>query len=84
VRTLVQDTIVGLPMRALKDDIRDAIARGVFPDTNIDLLAAAFYGTGYEIGRLMVEKPGIPPETATEFATTLLTGGLSAFRKPGT
>lgn len=79
VRSLFKDTIVGLPMRALKEDIRDAIKRGVFPTVDVDMLAAAFYGTGFEIGRLMVERPGTDPDTAAGFATTLLTAGLPAF-----
>jgi AcrR family transcriptional regulator len=83
VRSLFRDTIIGVPMRALKDDIRDAIRRGVFPDTDVNLLAAAFYGTAFEIGRVLVEQPGTTPEAAAEFATTLLAngvGGLSSGR----
>ena len=82
VRSQFKDTIVGLPMRALKEDIREAVARGVFPRVDVDLLAAAFYGAGYEIGRLIVEQPGADPEAAAEFATTLLAGGLKAFSEP--
>lgn len=78
-RTLFQDTVVGIPMRALKADIRDAIARGVFPSTDVDLLASAFYGTGFEISRLMMEQPSIAADAAADFATTLLTRGLPAF-----
>jgi AcrR family transcriptional regulator len=78
VRSLFKDTIVGLPMRALKDDIREAVARGIFPRIDVDLLAAAFYGIGFELGRLLVEQPGTDPQAAAEFATTLLAGGLKA------
>ena len=79
VRSLFRDTILGVPMRALKEDIRDAIRRGVFPDLDVNLLAASFYGIGYEVGRVLVEQPGTTPEAAAEFATTLLTSGVRAF-----
>jgi AcrR family transcriptional regulator len=79
VRSLFRDTVVGVPMRALRDDIRDAIRRGVFPEVDVKLLAASFYGIGYEIGRVVVEQPGTSAEAAAEFASTLLTSGLGAF-----
>ena len=79
VRSLFRDTVIGVPMRALKEDIRDAIRRGVFPETDVNLLAASFYGTAFEIGRVLVEQPGTSAEAAAEFATTLLTSGVRAF-----
>jgi len=76
VRSLFRDTVIGAPMRALKDDLRDAIRRGVFPDTDVNMLAAAFYGTAFELGRVLVEQPGVTAEAAAEFATSLLTNGV--------
>jgi AcrR family transcriptional regulator len=78
VRSLFRDTVIGMPMRAMKEDIRDAIRRGVFPDVDVNLLAAAFYGTAFEVGRVLVEHPGTSPDSAAEFATTLLTSGVRA------
>lgn len=77
VRSLFRDAVIGVPMRALREDIRDAIRRGVFPETEVNLLAASFYGTAFEIGRVMVEQPGTTPEAAAEFATALLTSGVA-------
>jgi AcrR family transcriptional regulator len=78
VRSLFRDTVIGAPMRALKEDLRDAIRRGVFPDTNVNMLAAAFYGTAFELGRVLVEQPGGTAEATAEFATSLLTNGVRA------
>ncbi len=78
VRSLFRDTVIGAPMRALKEDLRDAIRRGVFPDTDVNMLAAAFYGTAFELGRVLVEQPGVTAETAAAFATSLLTNGVRA------
>jgi AcrR family transcriptional regulator len=79
VRTLFRDTVIGAPMRLLKEDLRDAVRRGVFPDIDVNLLAASFYGIAFEIGRVLVELPGTTPEAAAEFAVTLLTNGVRAF-----
>jgi hypothetical protein len=40
------------------------------------MLAAAFYGTAFELGRVLVEQPGVTAEAAAEFATSLLTNGV--------
>lgn len=79
VRSLFRDTVIGAPMRALREDIRDAIRRGVFPEVDVNLLAASFYGTAFEIGRVLVEQSGTTPEAAAEFATTLLSNGVAGF-----
>jgi len=78
VRSIFRETMLRVPMRTLKADLRDAISRGIFPELNIDLLAAAFYGVAFEIGRVIITRPTISAETATEFATKMLYGGLQA------
>jgi hypothetical protein len=80
VRSLFKDTVMGIPLRSLKKDIREAVKRGVFPEVDVDLLAAAFYGAGFEIGRLIVERPGMDPEQAAQFTSRLLTQGLPLAR----
>jgi AcrR family transcriptional regulator len=76
VRSLFRDTVIGAPMRALREDLGDGVRRGVIPDADVNLLAASFYGLAFELGRVLVEQPGTTPEAAAEFATALLTGGL--------
>ncbi|MDR3416213.1 MAG: TetR/AcrR family transcriptional regulator [Nevskia sp.] len=83
VRGLFKDTVISPLMRTLKQDIRDAVQRGVFPDVDVDLLAATFYGTAFEIGRVLVEQPGTSSaEAAADFAARLLTNGLGASSRP--
>ena len=79
VRSLFRDTVIGMPMRSLREDIRAAIQRGVFPQADASLLAASFYGIAFEIGRVLVEQPGTTAEAAAEFAATLLTSGIAGF-----
>lgn len=79
VRTLFQDSVVGIPMRALKEDVSQAIARGVFPPLDIDLMTSAFFGVGFEIGRTLSQAKKPDPEAAAAFATRLMTAGVQAF-----
>jgi AcrR family transcriptional regulator len=84
VRGLFSETIVGIPLRALKDDLNNAMARGLFPDLDVELLAAALYGIGFEIGRVLCEQQGTrDPEQAARFATRMLTEGIQTFGLSG-
>ena len=79
VRSLYQDSVMVLSTKALRDDIRDAIRRGIMPPLDADYLAAAFFGAGYEMGRLLAESPKKDPVAAAAFATRLFLGGVHAF-----
>ena len=61
VRSLYQESVMGISTRALRDDIRDATRRGIMPAVDADYLAAAFFGAGYELGRLLAESPRKDP-----------------------
>jgi AcrR family transcriptional regulator len=82
VRALYSDSVMGLSLRALKSDIYDAIQRGIFPDMDVEFLASAFFGAGFEIGRQLVEGARRNPEEAAAFATRLFIGGIQAFSRP--
>ena len=79
VRTLFQDSVVGIPMRALKADLSDAIERSIFPPMDVDLMTSAFFGVGFEIGRTLSVAKRPDPEAAAAFATRLMTAGVQAF-----
>lgn len=79
VRALYKESVVGLSIRALKDDIRDAIRRGIMPALDPDYLSAALFGAGYEMGRVLAESPKKDPAAAAAFATRLFLGGIQAF-----
>ena len=70
---------MGVSTRALRDDIRDAIHRGILPPLDADFLAAAFFGAGYEMARLLAQGPRQEPDAAAEFATRLFLGGIVSF-----
>ena len=79
VRSLYAESVMGISVRALRDDIQDAIQRGIMPPLDADLLASAFFGAGYELGRRLAESPDRDPAAAAQFATRLFLGGVHAF-----
>lgn len=79
VRSLFSETVIGLPMRSLLEDLRGAMVRGLLPDTlDIELLAGAFYGIAFEMGRVLVDREQPDAEAAAQLATQILTSGLPA------
>ncbi len=79
VRSLYADGVMGVSMKALRDDIEDAIRRGIMPPLDAGYLAAAFFGAGYELGRILAASPDRDPAAAAAFATRLFLGGVHAF-----
>jgi len=79
VRSLYADGVMGVSIKALRDDIEDAIRRGIMPPLDADCLAAAFFGAGYELGRILAASPERDPAAAATFATRLFLGGVHAF-----
>jgi len=79
VRTLYAEGVMGISTQALRDDIEDAIRRGIMPPLDAAYLAAAFFGAGYEMGRILAASPKKDPAAAAAFATRLFLGGVHAF-----
>lgn len=77
--TLYDESVMGLSFEAFKQDLRDGVKRGLFPPLDLELITASFFGTGYEISRLIAEKRQHSPRTSAQFATRLLLGGVNAF-----
>jgi hypothetical protein len=79
VRSLYAETVMGVSTQALRDDIEDAIRRGIMPPLDAGYLAAAFFGAGYEMARILAAAPKKDPAAAAAFATRLFLGGVHAF-----
>lgn len=79
VRVLFEDTVIGIPMRTLKEDFSEAVARGVFPPIDVELLAASCYGIGFELGRVLAFTKKPDAEAAARFATKLMISGITGF-----
>lgn len=83
VRSLYQESVVGLSTRALREDIQAAIERGIMPPLDAGYLAAAWFGAGYEMGRVLAMSPDKDPAAAAAFATRLFLGGIQSFASTG-
>jgi AcrR family transcriptional regulator len=79
VRSLYAETVMGVSTQALREDIEDAIRRGIMPPLDAGYLAAAFFGAGYEMARILAASPRKDPAAAAAFATRLFLGGVHAF-----
>lgn len=79
VRALFDDTVIGIPMRTLKADFSEAIERGVFPAIDVELLAASCFGIGFELGRVLAFAKRPDADATAQFATRLMTSGITGF-----
>jgi len=79
MRSLFDDSIMGMSVRALEADIRDAIKRGLIPDdVDVEYLAAAFFGVGFEIGRVLAQRERKDAEHAAALAEQIFLDGIAA------
>jgi len=76
VRTLLDKPDVRALAKALNDDIRAAIARGILPNVDVSYLSASMSGIAFEVSMVMVARDPVDPAAAAEFATHLMLGGL--------
>ncbi len=81
VRMMIEKPDLQASARQLHDDLSDAVARGIMPDVDVTLLAAALSGVVFEASVIMVSRDPVNPEEATEFATRLMVGGVGNLPK---
>lgn len=65
----------------LRQDLEVAIAKGVVPETDADLLMAAMVGVAFEVANHMIRRDDLTVEDAAKFATALFLGGVHALPK---
>lgn len=76
VRELYEDSVMGISVAALEADIRDAIDRSLLPEIDVEYLAAAFFGVGFEMGRCLARREDRDPRPAAALATRLFLEGI--------
>ena len=76
IRERFGDAVLPAGLGELREDLEDAIARGLFPPVDVDYCAHAMVAVGLELGSRLLARD--PPDVrgATEFATALFTDGL--------
>ena len=60
----------------LREDLENAIGKGLFPPVDADYLMAAFVGVAFEIAERMLHRADADPASAAKFATALFLGGV--------
>jgi len=62
----------------LRDDVEEAIRRGLLPSIDIDYFVPAIIGVALEVGDAMIQRMPVDVEAAARFASQLFTGGIPA------
>jgi len=76
VRVDTPEVIAGF--EELREDIERAIAKGLVPPVDPDLLMAAIVGVAFEVAERMLQHSPHEPKAAADFATALFLGGVRA------
>jgi AcrR family transcriptional regulator len=77
IRSLMEKPDLQTMSRQLIEDITAAIDRGVLPNVDPHYLASTLSGVVFEISVAMVTRDPVDTEGAIDFATRLMTGGIT-------
>jgi AcrR family transcriptional regulator len=80
IRTLFDKPDVRALHRALIEDLREAMAKGVLPTLDVYYLAAAMGGIAFEISLVMVSRTPVDAAEAARFAAQLALAGVNAMK----
>ena len=74
IRAMFDEPALGAGIDELRADLEAAVAPGLLPPHDADLMAAAMVGAGVEIGLHMVEREPLDVEGAVGFVTNVFLG----------
>jgi AcrR family transcriptional regulator len=80
VRAMFDSPAVGASMDELAEDLRAAVAAGALPRMDVELVARALVGAGFEVGVLMLERDPPDVDGAVQLVTDLFVGGIERLR----
>lgn len=83
IRTLSDDPALAEGVTDLAEDLEAAMRRGELPRFDVDYMAGAMAGVGFELGMRMLERDPPDVEGAAGFATDIFLGGLERLRRRG-
>jgi AcrR family transcriptional regulator len=76
IRAMFDIPAIVAGLAELAADLREGVASGLVPDHDTDLMAAAMFGTAFEVGVRMLEDEPPDVERAATFCADLFLGGL--------
>ena len=80
IRVLFGEPALGAGTDELHRDLEDAVAAGILPAHDTDLMAAAMIGAGIEVGIHMLEREPYDVDAAVRFVTGIFVAGLERLR----
>ena len=78
VRSMFDEPTVGAGVQELRDDLAAGIRSGLLPDHDVDYMAAAMVGAGFEVAVRMLDRDPPDVEGAVQFLTGIFLAGLSS------
>jgi AcrR family transcriptional regulator len=78
VRSLFDEPTVGAGVQELREDLEAGIRSGVVPDHDVEYMAAAMVGAGFEVAVRMVERDPPDLDGAVAFVTGIFLAGLNS------
>jgi len=84
IRGMFDTPALGAGSDELAADLRAGIAAGSIPHHDVDLMAAAMVGAGFELGVRLLDAEPPDVEGATRFATEFFLGGLERLGRAST
>ncbi|MCW3012891.1 MAG: TetR/AcrR family transcriptional regulator [Solirubrobacterales bacterium] len=81
IRAMFDEPAIFAGYEELQEDLLAAVASGALPAVDVDYMAGAMVGAGFEIAVLMLERDPPDVEGAVHFVTSLFIGGLERLRE---
>jgi AcrR family transcriptional regulator len=78
VRSLFDEPTVGAGVAELREDLAAGIRSGLIPDHDVEYMAAAMVGSGFEVAVRMLERDPPDVDGAVAFVTAIFLAGLSS------
>ena len=78
IRSMFDEPTVGAGVQELRDDLAAGIRSGLLPDHDVDYMAAAMVGAGFEVAVRMLDRDPPDVEGAVQFLTGIFLAGLSS------
>jgi AcrR family transcriptional regulator len=78
IRSMFDEPTVGAGVQELREDLAAGIRSGLLPDHDVDYMAAAMVGAGFEVAVRMLGREPPDVDGAVEFVTAIFLAGLSS------
>jgi AcrR family transcriptional regulator len=78
IRSMFDEPALGAGIEELREDLEAGVASGLLPAHDVDFMASAMVGAGFEVAVRMLERDARDVEEAVAFVTRLFLAGLTS------